>query len=367
MQNLRIRFAEKAYDIGRIAIQMVQKHYKTILLIAATAIVIATVVGTGCLTSSPEAGQPGNIPANPSQGPTSYPGVSGSAPPANSGHGDKVQVITSFRPFTLLVGPIGGDHITITQILPPGADPHDYEPTPNDAVALKSGRIFFYAGPFLEPWAADLAASSNPDIQRVTFADAIPGSAYDQMKSQYADFPDMTQDPHLWLSPQLTEYYVAYVARRLSETDPENASDYQNNAAVFEKRLKQLDSDYTAGFSNCTTRTFLSSHAFLDYIAAAYNLTPISIAGMSPDAQPSMKQMSAIVEEAKAHNVRGVLAEPDEAEDLSKSISAELNLPVYSFRTMEVLPAGPLTAEDTDYVAIMENNLQEMKKAMLCQ
>ena len=55
MQNLRIRFAEKAYDVGRIVIQMVQRHYKTILLIAATAIVIATVAGTGCLTSSPEA------------------------------------------------------------------------------------------------------------------------------------------------------------------------------------------------------------------------------------------------------------------------------------------------------------------------
>jgi len=348
-------------------ILIVHRHYKTILLIVATAIVIATVAGAGCLTSSPGVRQPGSTPAYPTQKSTSDPGASGSAPSANPGQGGSVQVITSFRPFTLLVGPIGRDHITITQILPPGADPHDYEPTPNDAVALKNGKIFFYAGPFLEPWAADLAASSNPDIRRVTFADAIPGPVYDQMKSQYADFPDMTQDPHLWLSPKLTEYYVAYVARQLSETDPENASDYQNNAAVFGKRLKQLDSNYAAGFSNCTTRTFLSSHSFLDYIAATYNLTQISIAGMSPDTQPSIKQMSAIIEEAKAHNVRGVLAEPEEAEDLSKSISAELNLPVYSFTTMEVLPAGPLKAGDTDYVAIMENNLQEMKKAMLCQ
>jgi zinc transport system substrate-binding protein len=346
---------------------LVQRHYKTILLIAAAVIVIATVAGTGCLTSSPGVGQQNSIPDHLTPESTSYPGVSGSAPQINPGQGDNIQVITSFRPFTLLVKPIGGEHIAITQILPPGADPHDYEPTPNDAVALKKGKIFFYAGPFLEPWAAELAASSNPDIQLVTFADAVPGPVYDQMKKQYADFPNITQDPHLWLSPQLTGYYVEYVARRLSETDPENASDYQNNAVEFEKRLKQLDSDYTAGFSNCTTRTFLSSHAFLDYIAAAYNLKQISIAGMSPDAQPSMKQMSAIIGEAKAHNVRGVLVEPEEAEDLSKSVSAELNLPVYSFTTMEVLPGGPLAAEDSDYVAIMENNLQVMKKAMLCQ
>jgi zinc transport system substrate-binding protein len=332
---------------------MVQEHYKTILPVMALAIVIATIAGTGCLTSSPEG------PADP--------GISGSAPPVNSGQGGKVQVITSFRPLTLLVKPIGGDHITITQILPPGADPHEYEPSPKDAVALKNGRIFFYGGPFLEPWAADLAASSNPDIKLVTFADAIPGPVYDQMKSQYKDFPDMTRDPHLWLSPQLAKYYAAFVARQLSETDPGNATDYQDNAAVFEKRLEQLDSDYAAGFSDCATRTFLSSHSFLDYIAATYNLTQIPIAGTSADAQPSVKQMAAVIEKAKAHNVRGILAEPDEAADLSRAVSAELNLPVYSFTTMEVLPAGTPAEGDTDYVAIMENNLQEMKKAMLCQ
>src|SRR5208337_894976 len=348
-------------------IRKVQRPYKLILPIAALAIIIALVVATGCTSSSQVSHQPGAAPANTTTGGSPGTGVSGSPPAAGTGSGSGLPVITSFRPFTLLVAPVGGDHITITQILPPGADPHDYEPTPDDAVALKNGKIFFYDGPFLEPWAADLVASTNPDIQLVTFADAIPGLAYDQMKSQYSDFPNLTQDPHLWLSPQLAEYYVPYVAQQLSKADPENAADYQNNAAAFEKRLEQLDSDYKAGFSNCSTRTFLSSHAFLDYTAAAYNLTPISIAGMSPDAEPSIQQMAAILEEAKAHNVKGVLAEPDEAEDLSKSVSAELNLPVYPFTTMEVLPAGPLTAEDTDYVAIMENNLQEMKKAMVCQ
>jgi len=333
---------------------MIQRHYTTILTILAMALVIAIIAGSGCLTSSPA--------VSPSE-----PGVSGSLSPAQPGQSGKLQVITSFRPFTLLVRPIGGDHLSITQILPPGADPHDYEPTPNDAVALKNGRIFFYAGPFLEPWAADLAESSNPDIKLVTFADAVSVPEYDQMKNRYPGFPDMTRDPHLWLSPQLTRYYVAHVARELSEIDPENATDYQNNAVEFEKRLEQLNSDYTTGFSNCSTRTFLSSHSFLDYIAATYNLTQIPIAGTGPDTQPSVKQMSAIIEEAKAHNVRGILVEPDEAEDLSKSISEELDIPVYSFTTMEVVPSGPSKEGDTDYVAIMESNLQEMRKAMLCQ
>ena len=338
-----------------------------ILLIAVTIIVIVFVAGSGCLNSSQGPKQPVIVSSNSGSNSSPNPGGSASLPPANIESSGKLQVITSFRPITLLVAPVGGDHITITQVLPPGADPHDYEPTPKDAVALRNGKVFFYDGPFLEPWAANLAASANPDIHLATFADAIPGTVYNQMKSSDPNFPNMTEDPHLWLSPQLAEYFVPYVAQQLSQADPSNSSDYQNNAAIFEKRLVQLDSDYKAGLSNCSSRTFLTSHAFLDYTAAAYNLTAISIAGLSPDAEPSIQQMSAIVDKAKAENVKGVLAEPDEAEDLSKAVSAELNLPVYPFTTMEILPAGPLTANDTDYVAVMENNLQEMKKAMACQ
>src|SRR5208337_3200404 len=111
-----------------------------------------------------------------------------------------------------------------------------------------------------------------------------------------------------------------------------------------------LDADYSLGLKNCTTRTFLTSHAFLDYQAAAYNLTALSITGPSPDAEPSVQQMASILKEAKADNVQGVLAETDEVQALSQSIAAELNLPV-----------------DNDYVTIMENNLQQMRQALKCQ
>ena len=327
--------------------QTVRDNDIPIPAVAALVIIIVFSAASGCTVGSRGSNQTGPAPA--------------------TGHADGIPVITSFRPLTLLVAPVGGDHITITQILPPGADPHDYEPSPDDALALRNGKIFFYDGPFLEPWAATLAASANPDLQLVSFADAIPGPVYEQMKSRYPGFPNLAEDPHLWLSPQLAEYYVPYVALQLSKADPGNATHYQNNAAAFEGRLAQLDSDYKAGLSNCSTRTVLSSHAFLDYTSAAYNLTPISIAGMNPDAEPSLRQMAAIIQEAKSSGARGVLAEPEEAEDLSKSVSSELNLPVYPFTTMEVLPPGRDKPEDSDYVSIMENNLVEMKRAMACR
>jgi zinc transport system substrate-binding protein len=285
----------------------------------------------------------------------------------SAGSTGKLQVITSFRPITLLVLPVAGDYADVTQILPPGAEPHEYEPTPKDAMMLAKGKVLFYEGPFMEPWVEKLAGSTNPDIIHAPFIDAIPASVIAQMKSEHADFPNPDQDPHLWLSPQLAEYYVPYIAQQLSAADPANASAYRKNADAFEVRLKKLDTDYRTGLSNCTTRTFLTSHSFLAYQAAAYNLTALSITGLSPDAEPSVQQMAAILDESKAAHVQGVIAETGEVQALSQSIASELGLPLYPYTTMEVLPAGPLTAGDNDYVTIMENNLRQMRQALKCQ
>jgi len=287
---------------------------------------------------------------------------------AGSGNGDgKLQVVTSFRPITLLVEPVAGDHVTVTQILPPGAEPHEYEPTPNDALAIQNAKILFYDGPFMEPWADRLATAANPDIVRASFYDAVPAPVFAQLKADDPDFPDPEQDPHIWLSPRLAEYYVQDIADKLSAADPANSSAYQANAASYEVRLKKLDEEYKTGLSNCTTRTFITSHAFLNYQAADYNLTALSITGLSPDAEPSVQQMAAILGTAQADNVKGVIAETDEVEALSQSVATELNLPLYPYTTMEVLPSGTLSAEDNDYVAIMENNLQQMRQTLQCQ
>jgi len=77
--------------------------------------------------------------------------------------------------------------------------------------------------------------------------------------------------------------------------------------------------------------------------------------------------MAAILGTAKADNVKGVIAETDEVEALSQSVATELDLPLYPYTTMEVLPAGTLSDEDNDYVAIMENNLQQMRQTLQCQ
>ncbi|MGB8308727.1 MAG: zinc ABC transporter substrate-binding protein, partial [Methanoregula sp.] len=86
-----------------------------------------------------------------------------------------------------------------------------------------------------------------------------------------------------------------------------------------------------------------------------------------PDAEPSVQQMARILNESKMDNVEGILAETDEVQALSQSVATELNLPLYPYSTMEILPAGPVNASDNDYIDIMENNLQQMRMALGCR
>lgn len=285
----------------------------------------------------------------------------------DAGSTGKPVIVTSFRPITLLVTPVAGDYAEVIQILPPGAEPHEYEPTPNDAIALQKAKILFYDGPGMEPWVEKLAVSTNPGIIRAPFSASVPDSARAELKEAYPDFPDTEEDSHFWLSPQMAMYYVPTIAQKLSEADPANQSAYEKNAEAFMARLEKLDASYKTGLSHCETRTFITSHSFLNYQAAAYNLTALSITGLSPEAEPSIQQMAAILNKAKAGNVQGVIAETNEVEALSHSIASELSLPVYPYTTMEVLPPGKLTYGDNDYVTIMENNLQQMRQALKCQ
>ncbi len=288
------------------------------------------------------------------------------APTTASPSSGQLEVVTSFRAITLLVAPIAGNDAKITQILPAGEDPHDYDPTPSDAKAFLNSPVFFYDGPTLEKWGQDLATSVNPNIKLATFEESVPASAFAQIRAENSNFPNSSQDMHYWLSPQLALYFAPYVAQQLSAADPAHSSDYQANARAFEARLQQLDSDYKGGLADCRVRNFLTSHAFLDYVAAAYNVTPTSITGLSPDATPSIQQMADVINESRAAGVLGVLAEPDETVQLSNSVAAELNLPTYPFTTMEVLPQPPVPENQTDYIGIQEGNLHELELAMDC-
>lgn len=262
--------------------------------------------------------------------------------------GNKLEVTTTFRAITLLVEPIGGNLVKINQILPPGADPHNFEPTPSNSIGITKSSILFYDSNNLEQWAVNFVKSVNPNINLVSFQSSINSTQ---------------SNPHFWLAPVLAISYVKMITQTLQQADPKNSLEYESNEKTFLNQLELLNQTYYLTLSNCSTRSAITSHSFLNYLSNEYNFSQISIAGPSPDATPSISQIISVINQSKTVGARGVLVEPDETINLANSISTELSIPTIPFDTMEVLTSSN---SNYSYIQTQMDNLQKLSIVMGC-
>ena len=116
-------------------------------------------------------------------------------------------------------------------------------------------------------------------------------------------------DPHIWQSPPLAKQMVDRILAGFIQIDPANSSYYQANADALKVQLDNLDKDYKQGLANCVEKNIITSHSAFGYLAAAYGLNQVSIAGLSPDAEPSSQQLADIVKFTKANNVKYIFFE----------------------------------------------------------
>ena len=212
-------------------------------------------------------------------------------------------IIVSFNPIYYLVRPVVGNSTKILQIIGPGVEPHEYEPTPSDIETLSEGSIFFYDGPALENWAVQLADSVNKNIELVPLINAIN-------LSQLNNNSDIIlQDPHFWLDPAIMPTAINYIKDKMIVLDPANATIYTENANVFVTKIDQLDAAYKAGLSHCQSRTVIDSHAFLGYLAISYNLTEEPISGESPSQEPSAAKVAGMIYNGTKDKTKAVFIE----------------------------------------------------------
>jgi zinc transport system substrate-binding protein len=234
-----------------------------------------------------------------------YVGGPGAGSPAthNTIASAKPTVVVSFNPIYYLVKPVVESSVSIQQIIAPGMEPHDYEPTPQDVYNLSQGKIFFYDGPSLENWAVSLTQSTNENILLVPLIDSIN-------TSQIGNGTSITvSDPHFWLDPALMPSVVEQIRNTMIRMDPSQAANYAANANAFIAQLDTLNAAYKAGLAHCRSRTVLDSHAFLGYLAISYNLTELPVGGENPDAEVSAQHVSQIITNATADHVHAIFQE----------------------------------------------------------
>ncbi|MDE2001776.1 MAG: zinc ABC transporter substrate-binding protein [Patescibacteria group bacterium] len=272
----------------------------------------------------------------------------------------KLRVTASFYPMYYFASMVGGPYADVTDITPAGAEPHDYEPTPQDIVRIETSDILVLNGNLLEPWGDRVAAELVGTPVRVIVAGQ--GLADEKLTENGAS----VTDPHIWLDPVLAKQEVQRIADGFVAADPAHGAAYQANAKMVENALDTLDRKFQAGLNSCARTDFVTSHAAFGYLASQYGLNQIAITGVSPDQEPSTQALAALTQLVKQNNIRYIFFERLISPKLADTLAQETGAQTLVLDPIEGLTASDL-AQGKDYVTQMEMNLQNLRLALSCR
>lgn len=270
-----------------------------------------------------------------------------------------IPVTVSFYPLYYFTSQIGGSLVNITNLTPAGAEPHDYEPNAQDIAQLQKSKLLIVNGN-LEPWFDKVKGNfdgEHPKILEVGAGLTTLSSTENGVK---------IPDPHIWLDPVLTQLVVKNITKSLIDVDPDHKQEYTKNSQELLKKLAELNQEYTTGLSNCKQKNVVTSHQAFSYIAARYSLIQVSIAGLSPDQEPSPAELAKVAEFVKTHHIKYIFFESLISSRLADTIAQETGAQTLVFDPIEGVSAADQSA-GKDYFSIQRQNLSNLRIALECQ
>lgn len=274
-----------------------------------------------------------------------------------------MKIVTSFYPIYAMVKEISGD-LNDVRMIQSSSGIHSFEPSANDIAAIYDADVFVYHSHTLESWAGSLdlslqnskvkviEASEGMTLERVSgLEDMQAGDGIDE-KTLY--------DPHTWLDPEKVAEETQIIADKLSELDNANKDTYQKNAQSYSNKAHDLTNKYKPIFEKASQKTFVTQHTAFSYLAKRFGLNQLGIAGISPDQEPSPRQLTEIQEFVKTYKVKTIFTESNASSKVADTLVKSTSV---SLKTLNPLEADP--QNDKSYLENLEENLavlaQELK------
>lgn len=276
---------------------------------------------------------------------------------------DQLSVYTTVYPLQYFTERIGGSHVDVKSVYPVGADEHTFEPTQKGMMELADSDLFFYIGLGLEGFVENAEKTlKNEHVTMVATADAITEDMFGEgHEDEDHDHGDV--DPHVWMSPILSDALAYSIKEALIEAAPEKKADFEKNFEELRADLLKLDRAFIDMASAAQTKTFFVSHAAFGYIAETYGLEQVAIAGLHSQTEPSQKQLASLVEYAKEQDVKYILFEQNVSSKLTEVIQKEIGAESLMLHNLGVLTADDVK-NDEDYFTLMEYNIETLEQAL---
>lgn len=237
-------------------------------------------------------------------------------------HG-RPQVVTTLPLFADFVRQVGGDRVDVSSLMPSGADPHTYEPSPRDVHRVAEADLVFANG-------LDLEAA----VLKIVSANARQGAlvllAEEAARSQFQGF--IPGDPHLWMHPSLGTIYAQTVAARLSQADPSGRAQYEANLDRLQNEIEAAETYTRQKLAALPPerRKLITTHSAFAYLALAFGLELGPVVAPGPGQEPSPADVQAISRAIRDQGVPAVFAEPqlDSEDNVLRQAAADAGVQI---------------------------------------
>ncbi len=320
----------------------------------------------------------------------------------------KIKIMATLFPYYDIAKEIGKEKAEVSFLLPPGIDPHSFEPTPSDFLKINTFDIFIYTGDFMEPWADKILDSVSNNIYVIEAGKGIDliegdhhhnGHHYDEHHTEdhhhnghhtedhhhnghhtedrhhnghhhdehHHNGHYHEKDPHIWLDFDNVKKIANDTAMAMITLSPEYESFFTENLNSYIEKIEKLDKKFKESLEKCKTREIIySGHYAFGYLANRYGLKHHALIGMSPDAEPTISSLISVIEKIKRDNINYVFYEEMVSPKVAQIIKEETGAKMLSLNPAENLPIEDFE-KGVSFLEIMEKNLENLKIGLECE
>lgn len=230
----------------------------------------------------------------------------------------KINVVTTFSTLNSFVEGVGGDRVQVQNLVPVGASPETYQPSPNDIATLSGAQLVVENGAGIEAWLQHtIESAGNPNVKVLVLSDGLP---------------KIDHNPHLWMDPQLARQYVAKILDALVRLDPAHRAQYETNAKSYNRQLVELQAWIAKQIATIPPRqrAMIVFHNAWEYYDRRFGVQTIGVIELSPGQDPNPAYIGELVDLARQHHVRAVFSEPEYSPKLAQTLAKSAGISVVS-------------------------------------
>ncbi|MGY4677623.1 metal ABC transporter substrate-binding protein [Pasteurella sp. P03HT] len=230
----------------------------------------------------------------------------------------KFKVVTTFTVIQDIAQNVAGDAAVVESITKPGAEIHDYEPTPKDIVKAQSADLVLWNGLNLERWFEKFFQNVKDKPAAIVTEGITPISIYE---GPYKDAPN----PHAWMSTSNALIYIENIKNAFVKYDPQNAAVYIKNAENYANKIKMLDQPLREKLAQIPTgqRWLVTSEGAFSYLAKDYGLQEAYLWPINAEEQGTPQQVRQVIETVRKNNIPVVFSESTISDKPAKQVAKE--------------------------------------------